>query len=95
MIAAKPNIAQIVQAMRTRGWGVRDTCVNCGVNSKTLKKILGGEIPRRIDALYRVADGLGISIKEAVYNASTPKTAERGRVLLFGRRPAQKITSHK
>jgi hypothetical protein len=51
---ATVNVPRILQAMKEKGWGVAATCVNCGVNNKTLTKILNGEVPRRLDAFYRV-----------------------------------------
>jgi hypothetical protein len=66
MIAAKPNVVRIIAAMNRAGWGVHDTCVNCGVNNKTLAKILKGEMPRRLDALYRLCEGLKIPVQEAL-----------------------------
>lgn len=68
MIAAKPNVVRIIAAMNRAGWGVHDTCVNCGMNNKTLAKILKGEMPRRLDAFYRLCEGLKIPIQEALVN---------------------------
>ena len=73
---ASINVPRILQGMKKQGCGVRDTCVNCGVNNKTLTKILNGEIPQRLDALYRLIDGLKIPIEEAVIHGGTPKTAQ-------------------
>jgi hypothetical protein len=72
MIAVKPNVVRIIAAMNRAGWGVRDTCVNCGLNNKTLAKILKGEMPRRLDALYRLCEGLKIPVQEALINGSKP-----------------------
>jgi hypothetical protein len=66
MIAAKPNVVRIVAAMQRNGWGVRDTCVNCGINNKTLARILNGEMPHRLDAFYRLCEGLKIPVQEAL-----------------------------
>lgn len=52
--------------MKLKGWGVAATAVNVGVNNKTLAKILDGKVPRRLDAFYRVVDGLNIPIEEAL-----------------------------
>jgi transcriptional regulator with XRE-family HTH domain len=70
MIAAKPNVVRILAAMNRAGWGVRDTCVNCGMNNRTLAKILNGEVPRRLDSLYRLCDGLKIPISDALINGT-------------------------
>ena len=40
--------------------------MNGGINNKTLAKILDGKVPHRLDALYRLCDGLKISIQEAL-----------------------------
>jgi transcriptional regulator with XRE-family HTH domain len=73
---AQVNVPRILQAMKKQGWGVAATAVNCGVNNKTLSKILNGQVPQRLDAFYRVIDGLKIPIEEAVIHASAPKAAE-------------------
>ena len=70
MIAAKPNVVRIIAAMNHAGWGVKDTCINCGLNNKTLAKILKGEIPRRLDAFYRLCAGLKIPVEHALINGS-------------------------
>jgi hypothetical protein len=72
---AQVNVPRILQGMKKQGWGVAAAAVNCGVNNKTLGKILKGEIPQRLDAFYRVIDGLGIPIQEAVINGGAHKTA--------------------
>jgi lambda repressor-like predicted transcriptional regulator len=72
---ASINVPMIVEAMRKKGWGIRDCCANCGVTGKTLKAILSGKVPKRIDALYRIMDGLEITAQEALANGGTPKTA--------------------
>jgi hypothetical protein len=75
-VNAQVNVPRILQAMKKNGWGVAATCVNVGVNNKTLAKILNGQVPHRLDAFYRVIDGLQIPIQEAVINGSTHKTAK-------------------
>jgi hypothetical protein len=65
-IKATINVARIVQAMEVGQLKVVDACAVCGVNNKTLAKILRGEFPRRIDAFYRVINGLKIPIQEAL-----------------------------
>ena len=62
---ARVNVPRVLQAMNAKGWGVAATCVNVGVNNKTLAKILSGRIPR-LDAFNRVVDGLDIPFEEAV-----------------------------
>ena len=73
---AHVNVPRILQGMKARGWGVAATCVNVGVNNKTLGKILDGQVPRRLDAFYRVIDGLNIPIREALLGG-TYKTEKR------------------
>jgi hypothetical protein len=65
---ARVNVPRIVEGIKRAGWGVAATCVNVGVNNKTLTKILDGQVPRRLDAFYRVIDGLKIPIEEALIN---------------------------
>src|SRR5262249_32974963 len=72
-VNAAVNVPRILMAMKQNGWGVAATCVNVGVNNKTLAKILNGQIPRRLDAFYRVIDGLKIPIEEALIGGA-PKT---------------------
>lgn len=84
---ARVNVPRILAAMKTNGWGVAATCVNVGVNNKTLGKILNGQVPRRLDAFYRVIDGLNIPIREALIGG-TYQTAQGSRLHLVsgGRR---------
>jgi transcriptional regulator with XRE-family HTH domain len=89
---ARMNVARVVTGMKAKRWNVRQTCVNCGINSKTLKKILDGQVPARLDALYRLADGLGIAIEEVILNAAPHKTAMGQRLsLVSGGRALSKI----
>jgi hypothetical protein len=77
--------------MKANGWGVAATCVNVGVNNKTLSKIFNGQIPRRLDAFYRVIDGLKTPIQEALL-APTHKAAQGSRLyVLLDRRRADQI----
>jgi hypothetical protein len=87
MTAAAINTPRIIQAMRDHGWGVLDTCVNCKMNCKTVKQILDGKMPKRIDALYRLCDGLELSIEEALIVNGGTHHQERGprRDLVSGR----------
>jgi hypothetical protein len=73
---ATVNVTRILQAMKRNGWGVAATCANVGVNNKTLAKVLNGEVPQRLDAFYRVIDGLKIPIEEALLHGGAPKTAK-------------------
>jgi len=74
-VNASVNVARIIEAMREKGWGVRDTCVNCGVNNKTLSSVLAGKVPKRLDALYRLLDGLEITTQEALINGGSSQKA--------------------
>jgi transcriptional regulator with XRE-family HTH domain len=89
MIAAKPNVVRIIAAMNRAGWGVHDTCVNCDMNNKTLAKILKGEMPHRIDVLYRLCEGLKIPIEDALING-TYKNSQAPSLTLIERR----LTNH-
>jgi len=73
---AQVNVPRILEGMKKHGWGVAACCVNCRVNNKTLTKILNGQVPSRLDAFYRVLDGLKIPIGEAVIHGGTPKAAQ-------------------
>jgi lambda repressor-like predicted transcriptional regulator len=75
MMNASINVSKIVSAMRKKRWGMRETCANCGVNNKTLKNVLAGVQPKRIDALFRILDGLEISTEEALTNGGTSEKA--------------------
>jgi transcriptional regulator with XRE-family HTH domain len=86
MIAAKPNVVRILAAMSRQGWGVKDTCVNCGMNNKTLAKILKGEMPRRLDAFYRLCEGLKIPVQEALINGTYKNSTVPSLTLIEGRR---------
>jgi hypothetical protein len=83
------NVPRILEAMKARNWGLVDTAVNVGVSNKTLAKILDGKLPKRLDALYRVLDGLKIQIEEALINASSHKATQGPRLYLVsgGRQP--------
>jgi transcriptional regulator with XRE-family HTH domain len=67
------NVARILQAMEAKQLKIVDVCRLCGVNNKTLAKILRGEVPRRIDALYRVLNGLQVSSQEVVVAPASKK----------------------
>ena len=79
------NVPRILQAMEAKQLNIVDACAVCGVNNKTLAKILRGELPRRIDAFYRVVNGLQIPFQEAVI-ATTHKTTERSRLYVVPNR---------
>ncbi len=94
IVNARINVPRIVEAMKEHGWGVVGTCVNCGVNNKTLAKVLRGDVPRRLDAFYRICDGLSIPIKEALLGG-THKAAARSQLrLVSDRRSADTVTAH-
>ena len=71
----KINVPLIIESMHKKGWTVTETCANCGVTSKTLRSVLNGVKPRRLDALFRILDGLEISAEEALKNGGTPEKA--------------------
>ena len=72
------NDARILQAMEAKQLKVVDACAFCGVNNKTLAKILRGKMPRRIDAFYRVVNGLQIPFQEAVIAPHIKQRKDRG-----------------
>jgi hypothetical protein len=71
---ATVNVPRILAGMKANGWWVAATCVNCGMNNKTLAKILNGTVPRRLDAFYRLCDGLKIPIQEALIGGTHQTT---------------------
>jgi transcriptional regulator with XRE-family HTH domain len=73
-INATINVARFIQAMEAKHLKVIDACAVCSVNNKTLAKILRGEFPARIDAFYRVVNGLQIPVSEALISVGTPQT---------------------
>jgi transcriptional regulator with XRE-family HTH domain len=85
------NVSRIVRAMEAKQLKIVDACALCGVNNKTLAKILRGEVPRRIDALYRVVNGLQIPIQEALI-APTHKATQGPRLhVVFNRRKSDEV----
>ncbi len=94
IVNARINVPRIVEAMKAHGWGVVGTCVNCGVNNKTLAKVLRGDVPRRLDAFYRLCDGLNIPIKEALLGG-THKAEARPRLhVVSSGRLGNTVTAH-
>jgi transcriptional regulator with XRE-family HTH domain len=85
VINAAVNVARILQAMEAKQLKRVGACAVCGVNNKTLAKILRGELPQRIDAFYRVLNGLQIPFEEAVI-APTHKTTQRSRLYVVPNR---------
>jgi transcriptional regulator with XRE-family HTH domain len=59
-------------------------CIECRVNNKTLAKILKGEMPRRLDAFYRLCEGLKIPVEEALINGRSSQAPSL--TLIEGRR---------
>jgi hypothetical protein len=87
---ARVNVARILTAMAQNRWGIHATCIHCGINNKTLAKILRGEMPRRLDAFYRVIDGLKIPIQEALIGGTYQTEKRPGlRLVSGGRQPNQ------
>jgi len=93
-MTATINVPRILEAMKNHGWLVVGTCVNCKINNKTLAKVLKGEMPRRLDAFYRLLDGLGVPIEEALIGGSH-QAAQGSRLrLVSGGRPGHTLASH-
>ncbi len=55
------------------------------MNNKTVSGILDGQVPRRVDAMQRFANGLDVPIEE-VFVAPTYKTAEGPRLYVVPNR---------
>jgi hypothetical protein len=85
-ITAQINVGRFVEAMQSKQLNVVDACAICGVNNVTLAKIMRGEFPRRIDAFYRVVNGLGIPIKEALVAPAPPVPQKHQLYAINGRR---------
>ena len=61
---AQIDAVKILSAMHAKGWQRAETAARCKIAVSTLNRILDGEMPHRLDTLYRLADGLGLSIQE-------------------------------
>lgn len=60
------DVGLILQAIRDKGWsGINEASAHCHVSVESLKKLLRGELPR-LDVLFRICDGLGVSVKEII-----------------------------
>lgn len=81
------NVPRVLQAMRQRNWGIRETCSHCGLSHRTLQKFLNGKMPQRLDSWYRLCSGLGLNEME-VLNAAT-HSLERQSCVPSGRRDAE------
>jgi len=66
------NVPRILAAMHAKGWQRVETAARCKIATATLNKILDGQIPHRLDTLYRLADGLGLTIQE-LFGQPAPK----------------------
>jgi len=89
------NVSRILQAMNAKGWGVHATAVNCGMNSKTVSRILDGKVPRRVDAMGRLANGLDVPIQE-VFIAPTHKATQGPRLYVVpNRRKSDKVAQRR
>jgi transcriptional regulator with XRE-family HTH domain len=58
------DVVRILSTMHAKGWQRVETAARCKIAVTTLNKVLDGQIPHRLDSLYRLADGLGMSIQE-------------------------------
>ncbi len=72
------NACRILQAMAAKQLKVVEVCALCGVNNKTLAKILRGELPRRFDAFYRVVNGLEIPFQQVIIAPHIKQHKDRG-----------------
>ena len=83
---ASVNVPRILRAMKLKGWGVQATCAYTGVNNKTLAKVLDGKVPKRLDAFYRLIDGLNVPITEALIDGSAHQEKSRAKLVVLNRR---------
>lgn len=60
------NVPRILAEMARRNWTQAEACAVLGVNSRTLANVLKGNMPRRLDALFRILNGLNIPIEQGV-----------------------------
>lgn len=63
---ARLDGAKIQEAMARRGWSWAWASTRLQVGEPTLRRAVRGEIPRRIDALWRILDGLGLAAQDVV-----------------------------
>ena len=71
------DVGLILQAIQNKGWsGIDEASARCHVSEGSLKKLLKGEIPR-LDSLFRICDGLGISVKEVIVAPTRQKKEGR------------------
>lgn len=82
------NVPRVLQAMHDRNWHIRETCSACHINSRTLQKVLAGEMPQRLDAWYRLCNGLGLRDEEVLRDAAT-HSLEKQSSVSSRRRPAE------
>ena len=82
MISAIILTHKLLAAMAKKGWNLRDTCVNCGLDNRTLNKILAGEMPARIDAFYRLCRGLGVEVEDVLHSVQ-PHEKRRAEIRLL------------
>ena len=68
---AQIDTVKILSAMHAHGWQKAETAARCKIAVPTLNKILDGQMPQRLDTLYRLADGLGLTIQELFGQSST------------------------
>ena len=83
---AAVNVPRILRAMKLKGWVVQATCAYTGINNKTLKKVLDGKVPKRLDAFYRLIDGLNVPITEALIDGSAHQEKSRAKLVVLNRR---------
>jgi len=65
------DVVRIITAMHAKGWHRVETAARCRIAVRTLNQILDGRVPHRLDTLYRLADGLGLSIQE-IFGQAAP-----------------------
>lgn len=75
-ITALVDVGLILQAIQNKGWrGIDEASAHCHVSENSFKKLIKGEIPR-LDAFFRICEGLNLSPKE-VCVAPTRKEGNR------------------
>ena len=63
-MSAQIDTVKVLSTMHAKGWQRVETAARCKIAVTTLNKVLDGQVPHRLDTLYRLADGLGLSIQE-------------------------------
>ena len=91
------DVSVVLQSIRDHDWsGVAEAATHCHVATETLNKLLAGKVPR-LDALFRICNGLGLELREVIPNrAGTYQKENRpGRRVLPGRWALGQVAENK